>query len=234
MDAMKRNEAPEDTVSELRDVKTGYLKKMKVLTSTNASKPPLSQPPLQCTEHFREIPPQTTLQRIEHKAINTIETLVFSMDNITTIQAFFPSILNYKSLKPLNWGIEQVNKLYLLYLALQLRKSVARYVVISRLQRFVKKEWGVLHNYNEEIKQQMQKQLVEWTRELQSELWVCRMNITSYFVDLVLNIGLVLKKRGKTMKLLAALSYLFALLRNGPQEEESETVITLQSRYKSC
>lgn len=236
MEAREVSETVNPTGMELDDVRTGYLKKMGVLTTPKAEIDPTPVEPPAIPHHFKEPAPLKPIQRVEHALIDTIETIVMSMDNITTIQAFFPNLLNYRALKPVNWGVQQVNKLYILYLLLQLRKSMGTHFMISRLQRFVKGEWAVLDNYNDEIRLQMRKQLVEWSRGLQNEMWKCKVCIVTYLVDLVLNIGLVFKRGGgKTMKLLAALSYLLGLFKSttcGDRHDgEAPVLLELKSRY---
>lgn len=229
-------EAGGDHQSVQNSVANAYLEKMGVLTLRGAAEPCPIDVPTFCaplSPPHGQAPPSTLVQTVERSVLSTIETLVFSMDNITTVQALFPRVLTYKPLRPLAWGVQQVNKLYLLYLALQLRKAMARHQLLRRLQRLMAEEWKLLNNYTPDLRAQSQAQLKGWITAVGNQLWALRLSICSYLVDLVLNVGLVLRKAGPHMRALGALSYVLGLFRGPDMSQNDDDILlaNLQSRY---
>lgn len=181
-------------------------------------------------------PVQLPRKSMERHLIDTIESVVYSMDNITTVQAFFPQLLEYKPLRPLNYAVRQVNKLYILYLLLQLRKCVARCMTINRYFRLLARESSLLSQYNVELQNSMKQQLAIWRQDLGRILWQTKLDMTAYAVDLILNVGLVLRKTGRGMQVLGFLSYVLGLFSSqGHDEEEHQregVLLTLKERYQ--
>lgn len=159
-------------------------------------------------------------EKIEGIILDKLENMLSFMDNIIAIQAIFPSVAkkcnNIKVLKPVNYIIKQIAKIYIIMILIYLKRHLVRLRKINKLIKIIKVEYSIIEkNYllrNDKVREYHEKSLnVLYTEKIKAVI-----EIVGYFNDLILNLSLVIKrfKLGKMInKLVGFISWIVNIYR---------------------
>lgn len=180
---------------------------------------------------------------LEESLLAKMESGLSYIDNLIAIQAIFPALekktKHIKILKPLNYIIKQVAKIYIIMILIYIKRFLLRLKKINKLIKLIKTESIIMkRNFlisNSTIDEYHEKYLkVLYTEKIKSSI-----EIIGYFNDLLLNLNLVTKRfklgrlMGKVVGFVSWVVNIYRLCRDESQDERNESVIKeLQNKFE--
>lgn len=179
---------------------------------------------------------------LEDKFLLKMESGLSYIDNLIAIQAIFPAIekrtKNSKILKPLNFLIKQVAKVYIIMILIYMKRFLLRLRKINKLITLVKTESRIIKRNFLMKDSNINEYHEKFLKVLYTEKIKAIIEIVGYLNDLLLNLSLVTKrfKLGKLMgKFVGFISWIvnmYRLCRDESQDIKNENMIKeLQVRF---
>lgn len=174
-------------------------------------------------------------EEFEEKVLNKLEAWLSYMDNFVAIQAIFPSIekrtKNSPLFRPLNFCIRQVAKIYIVMILIYLKRFLVRLRKINRLISVVKTEAAIIRGNFLMKSSNVTEYHEKCLRVLYTEKVKAIVEIVGYFNDLLLNLGLVLKRfrlgrmMRKTVGFISWIVNIYRLCRDERQDAKNDAFI---------
>lgn len=180
---------------------------------------------------------------LEENILAKMESGLSYIDNFIAIQAVFPALekktKHIKFLKPLNYIIKQVAKIYIIMILIYIKRFLFRLKKINKLIKLIKTE-SIIMKRNFLIKSSNVDEYHEkYLRVLYTEKIKSSLELVGYFNDLLLNLNLVTKRfklgrlMGKFVGFVSWIVNIYRLCRDESQDEKNESVMKeLQNKFE--
>lgn len=171
----------------------------------------------------------------EEMLLDKLEAVLSYMDNFVAIQAVFPSIerrtRDMKVMRPLNFILRQVAKIYLVMVLIYLKRFVLRLKKINRLIRIVQTEYSIMKRSFLTTSIKIDEYHERCLRVLYTEKAKAIIEIFGYANDLLLNLSLACKKfklgrvMGKVVGFMSWVVSVYRLCSDDRRDEENRRVL---------
>lgn len=187
-----------------------------------------------------------TYNEMEGLLLDKLEKALSFMDNFTTFQAIFPVVYDrtkeVKLFKPVHWIVCQISGVYLVVLAINLKRYIQKLIKIRKLIVCINNELIIISKsfdgLNDSVKMGMESNLQRYLNILASEKTRCIVEIVGFVNDFFLNLNLAYKKFkltrgiGKFMGMVSWMVSIYRMCSDAEAEEKNDRIISeLKERY---